>query len=602
MVSFAEPRLLILLLLPGAAAAAVVFRHLVRLRLQRGMASPAVWDRVMGGVPATGLVRMLLWCTAAALIVLALARPQWGELPHEESVRTRDLVLALDVSDSMLAADMEPSRLARSIEAAQRLLPLLEGNRVGVVVFAGDAYPLVPLTKDLDAVSVFLGGIYPGMVGRPGSDLERAVAAALELLPPDGEGRVVVLVTDGENLQGNVDAAVKAIEESGVGALTVVAGTERGGPIPVPGPDGAVHHKRDANGQPVITRAHPEVLAAIASAVDGDSVRLDDSDVVHQLAAIVEQLRTREEEANRKVQKVEQFPLFLTTAAALLVLGFLLSPWRRLAATGLLLGLVSVPATAQHPSIQTGGTGGPQPATAPKPPAQTGAALPDGPAEGPPSEAIEPPLWQKMIPGGSRRMARDGMSRWREGELEDSARSFAGAAMLDPEDPERLYDLGTVLGAGGQLEAALPMLERAHAAGVPNAAYNSGTASLQQQQAEAAVQWLRQAVLADPGDLEAKRNYELALALLEQQQQQQEQEQEQENNDEQQEDEQQQEREQENQEEEQQQQEQEQPQPQPTPTPNDNEALFAALERAEAEAREAMQSPTPQPGTVEKDW
>jgi len=143
------------------------------------------------------------------------------------------------------------------------------------------------------------------------------------------------------------------------------------------------------------------------------------------------------------------------------------------------------------------------------------------------------------------------------------------------------------------------MLEQAHAAGVPNAAYNSGTSSLQQQQAEAAVQWLRQAVLADAGDLEAKRNYELALALLEQQQQQQ---QEQENDDEQQEDQQeeQQDEEQENQEDEQQDQPQEQPQP--TPTPSDNEALFAALERAEAEAREAMQSPTPQPGTVEKDW
>ena len=145
---------------------------------------------------------------------------------------------------------------------------------------AGEAYPLVPLTTDLDAVAAFLSGIYPGMVARPGSDLERAVAAALELLPPEGEGRVVVLVTDGENLQGNVDAAVSAIKDAGVGALTVVAGTERGGPIPVAGPDGAVHHKRDQNGQPVITRAHPEVLAAIADAVDGDSVELADRDVV----------------------------------------------------------------------------------------------------------------------------------------------------------------------------------------------------------------------------------------------------------------------------------------------------------------------------------
>lgn len=588
MVILGEARLLGLLLLPAAAAAAVIARHLVRLKLQRGLASPAVWDRVMGGVPATGMVRMLLWCGAAAMIVLALARPQWGELPGEESVRTRDLVLALDVSDSMLAADVPPSRLARSIEAAQRLLPLLEGNRVGVVVFAGEAYPLVPLTKDLDAVAVFLGGIYPGMVGRPGSDLERAVAASLELLPPDGEGRVVVLVTDGENLQGDVDTAVKAIKDSGVGALTVVAGTERGGPIPVPGPDGAMHHKRDSNDQPVITRAHPEVLADIADAVDGDTVRLDDGEVVHRLATIVEQLRTREEEANRTVRMVERFPLFLTMAAILLVAGFLLSPWRRLAVAAVALVLMAAPASAQQ---------GPQPAAVPQPPAQSGVGAPGAPPVEGQQETVEPPTWQKFVPGGSRRMAREGMARWQDGELEDSARSFAGAAILDPENPERLFDLGTVLGAGGQIEAAVPILEQAHAAGVPNAAYNSGTSSLQQQQAEAAVKWLREAVLADPGDLEAKRNYELALAMLEEQQQQEQEQQDEQDQEEQDEQEQQGEEEQEQQEQEEQQQ-----QPQPTPTPVDNEALFAALERAEAEAREAMQSPTPQPGTVEKDW
>ena len=595
MVSFAEARALGLLLLPAVAAVAVVARHFLRLRQQRELASPSVWDRVMGGVPATGLVRMLLWCGAAVMIILALARPQWGELPTEQSVRTRDLVLALDVSDSMLAADVPPSRLVRAIEAAQRLLPLLEGNRVGVVVFAGEAYPLVPLTKDLDAVAAFLGGIYPGMVARPGSDLERAVAAALELLPAEGEGRVVVLVTDGENLQGDVDQAVSSIKQAGVGALTVVAGTERGGPIPIPDAGGAVHHKRDQNGQPVITRAHPEVLAAIADAVDGDTVTLADRDVVQQLATIVEELRTREEEQNRSVQKVEQFPLFLALAAVVLVASFLLSPWRRLTAAAVagLLSLAAIPAGAQQNAQQ---------ASAPQPPSNgmAGGAPEAAEAQG---ESLAPPAWQRIVPGGSRRMSRQGVARWQEGDVEEAVRSFAGAAMLDPENPERLFDLGTVLGAAGQLEAAQPMFEQAHAAGVPDAAYNSGTASLQQQQAEAAVRWLREAVLADPDDLEAKRNYELALAMLEEQeQQQQEQEQEQEQNEEDQQDEEQEQNEEEQQDEEQEQNPEQQPAPTPTPTPADNEALFQALERAEAEAREAMQSPTPQPGTVEKDW
>jgi len=586
MVSFGEIRMLGLLVLPALVGAAVIARHLTRLRLQRGLASPAVWDRVMGGLPATGLVRMLMWCGAAVMIIVALARPQWGELPSDESVRTRDLVLALDVSASMLATDVPPSRMARSIEAAQRLLPLLEGNRVGVVVFSGEAYPLVPLTTDLDAVAAFLSGIYPGMVARPGSDIEQAVGAALELLPPEGEGRVVVLVTDGENLQGNINTAVSAIKDAGVGALTVVAGTERGGPIPVEGPDGAIHHKRDQNGQPVITRAHPDVLAAIAEAVDGASVELADRDVVGQLARIVDTLRTREAEANRTVQKVEQFPLFLTVAAGLLVGGFLVSPWRRLAALTAMAGFLFVAPTGAQQSAQ--------PASVPQPPPMT---APPATAADEPAPVVEPPTWQRVVPGGSRRMARQGVTRWLGGEVETAAESFAGAAMLDPDNPERLYDLGTALGAGGQLEAAIPILEQAHAGGVPNAAYNSGTSSLQYQQAEAAVKWLREAVLLDPDDLEAKRNFELALAMLEEQQQEQE-------NQDQEQDEQEQEEEQEQEQEQEQDQDEEQQnqQPAPTPTPSDSEALFQALERAEAEAREAMQSPTPQATTVEKDW
>jgi tetratricopeptide (TPR) repeat protein len=211
------------------------------------------------------------------------------------------------------------------------------------------------------------------------------------------------------------------------------------------------------------------------------------------------------------------------------------------------------------------------------------------PAEAPPLPA--PSWWQRLIPGGSRRLSRSGATSWRSGELEEAARDFAAAAALDPENPNRLFDFGTVMAAGGQLQAAEPLLAKAHEGGVEGAAYNSGTAALQLGQAEPAVRWLRQALLAQPDDPDVKRNYELALRLLEQQQQQQQ--------------------EQEQEQEEQQQDQENQPSPTPspspsgaapTPTPSTNEALFSALDRAEAEAREAMQSPTPSSSSVEKDW
>ena len=589
MVTFAEPARLALLLLPAAAALAAVFRHRFRRAQQRRLASPGVWVRLLGGVPATGLARLFLWCGAAAMIALALARPQWGELPMEESVRTRDLVVALDVSDSMRCEDVRPSRLTRGIETISHLLPQLEGNRLAVVVFAGDAYPLVPLTTDLSAVGVFLDGVEPGMVALPGSNLERAVEVSLELLPEEGEGRLLMLFTDGENLQGDVEAATAALDGAGVGFVGVVAGTERGGPIPEPDARGALHYKRDGGGQPVVTRAHPEVLEAISDELGGEVVALSDSDVVRGVASAVEEMRTREATETRNIRRQERFPVFLAAAAALLLLGFGLSPWRRLAAA-VLVSAILFP-----------GVGSAQVAA----PANSAPQMQAPPAaERSPEQPLpEASWWQRLIPGGGRRLARSGVAHWGAGDLEGAVSAFSGAADLEPEKPDRLYDLGTSLAATGRIETAQQLLAEAAEGGARDAAFNSGTAALEQAQAEAALEWLKRAMIANPDDVEAKHNYELALRMLEQQQnQQQDQQQDEENQEEQ---------DQEEQDQEDQTGDQEQPTPTPsagqgapppTPTPNPNQPLFAALDRAEAEAREAMKSPTPQAGKVEKDW
>jgi tetratricopeptide (TPR) repeat protein len=203
------------------------------------------------------------------------------------------------------------------------------------------------------------------------------------------------------------------------------------------------------------------------------------------------------------------------------------------------------------------------------------------------------PWWQRWIPGGSRRLADQGVDRWRHEDVEGAAEAFAGAARLDPDSPIRLFDLGTAVAAGGELEAATPLLERAHREGIDGAAYNAGTAALVAGQPEQAVRWLREALLAAPDDPDVKRNYELAMRMLERQQQQQ----------------------QDDQQQEQQQQDPSdqpeptptpQPEPQggaPTPTPDANNGLFQALDNAEAQAREAMRTPTPsQQPKVEKDW
>jgi tetratricopeptide (TPR) repeat protein len=369
----------------------------------------------------------------------------------------------------------------------------------------------------------------------------------------------------------------------------VVAGTERGGPIPEPDRNGGVHYKRDSGGQPVVTRAHPEILEAIAAELDGEVVSLSDTDVVQQVAAAIEQVRTREVVETTNVRRIERFPVFLAAAAALLLLGFALSPWRRLAAAAVLVMLALPGSLAAQSAAPAAGAPGVQ--TLPQADTHAEEPLPTA------------PWWQRLIPGGVRRLARSGIVRWNAGDAEGATTAFAEAADLDPEAPERQYDLGTVLASRGRFETAQPLLEKAAEAGAPNAAFNSGTAALEQSDVEGALEWLKHAMISNPEDLDAKHNYELALRMLEEQQKQQDQNQQQDQEDQEDNEEQQDQKRRDND-------DQQQPTPTPasgqgaapTPTPNPNQPLFAALDRAEADAREAMQSPTPQPGKVEKDW
>ncbi len=590
MVIFAQPERLWLLFAVAGIISLVLVRHRSRLARQRKMASPAVWDRLMGGAPATGVWRMVLWCAAAALIVLALARPQWGAMPDEVSIRTRDLVLAVDVSDSMQCPDVQPNRLGRSLEIIGRALPGLGGNRIGVVVFAGEAYSLIPLTTDLEAVASFLDGVHPGMVGKPGSNLEAAVGAAVRLLPAEGEGRVVVLFSDGENLQGRIDVAASVLKEAGAGLLGIVVGTERGGPIPAFDASGAVHYKKNKDGQPVVTRAETATFEKMAEKVGGEVLVAGGAQTEKELIAAVEGLRTREVQTEQKPRRIERFPVFLIAATLMVICSFLLSPWRRRAAVALILlafGVIPVEAQQSPPSV---------PVIHGPPQGEVAAGQVQQP------ESVS--WWQRWIPGGSRRLARAGMSRWEDGDAEKAVKNFDGAAQLDPENPERIYDLGTGLAALGAAEPAIALLTQAEDGGVAGSSYNAGTAALTGEQAEMAVEFLRRALLADGENPEVKRNFELALKM---QQEQQEQEQEQDNQDENEDQ-----KDEQEEQEEQDQQDQQQPTPtpdpsgeqgpQPTPTPDPNGGLFDALDRAEAEAREAMQTPVPQSGNVEKDW
>ncbi len=532
----------------------------------------------MGAPPATGLVRMLLWCLAAGMTVVALARPQWGAVPQERSIRTRDLIIALDLSDSMLCPDLPPSRLERVMTELRQLLPKLLGNRVGVVVFAGEAYPLVPLTTDLEAVLAFLSSVEPAMIGSPGSNLEQAVSVSLDLLPEEGQGRVVVLISDGENRQGNPEAAAERLERSGVRLLALVAGAAAGGPIPVPHKDGSLRYKLAANGQPVITRARRDLLKTLADAGHGELIDLAAAHASRRLLTSVNRLRTREQTMTQPAQRQERFPLVLLTAVVMVTAGFAVPCWRRRVLVPPLLILLALlpgcaPGLVGADDRQAPVAAGPTP-TGPTP---TGPALLN---QGP-----EPTWWQRLIPGGSRRMARSGLVSWQRSEHQTAVQHLTIAAKLDPTSRHRWYDLGTALAASGNPEAALPILREAYERGAADAAFNLGTTALLQGRSELAVVWLRRALLADPDAADVRLNYELALQLQTARQSSNDGQLHQPSADEQ------------------------APAPQPVvvkspqiPSQLTTEAIYSALQRSENQARAALRSSQARPAPVNEDW
>jgi Ca-activated chloride channel family protein len=216
--------------------------------------------------------RLALVLIAACGVSLALARPQWGTRLQEVRRKGVDLVIAIDVSRSMLAQDVSPSRLALARAALSSLIERLPDDRVGLVAFAGEAQLLCPLTLDHGAARVFLEALDPGIVAAPGSDLAAAIRKGAGLFDAsERQYKVLVLITDGEDHDTSPLDAAKAAAEQGVVIFPLGVGTTRGEPIPVRDAEGQVKdYVRDEQGQVVTSRLDVPTLEGIAAAAHGE--------------------------------------------------------------------------------------------------------------------------------------------------------------------------------------------------------------------------------------------------------------------------------------------------------------------------------------------
>ena len=327
----ASEMLIAYLLLPALIALA----WWTRIRKQRDMALLAdrhLLNRLTASVNRTGrAIKTGLLLIAITLLITALARPQFGSRVETVRREGQDILIALDLSASMVAEDVAPNRLNKAKFAIADLINRLEGDRVGLVAFAGDAFVQCPLTVDYGAATLFLNAMVPDMMSVQGTNLGQALSVAMDAFSEtDRRHRVLVVITDGEDHENQMEEAVDRAVEEGVRLYPVGIGSTEGVPIPELNTEGqAQGFKRDRDGAVVTTRLDESTLIMMAERTGGSYYRASPGgSELLELVAEVSAEDGQEFEVEQVTVFDEQYQIFLGLALTLLV-GEILIPDRR---------------------------------------------------------------------------------------------------------------------------------------------------------------------------------------------------------------------------------------------------------------------------------
>lgn len=255
--------------------------------------------------------------------VIALMRPQWGFQWQEVKRRGLDILVAIDTSKSMLAADVKPNRLERSKLAVQDLVKKLSGDRIGLIAFAGSSYLQCPLTVDYDGFLLALNDISVNSIGRGGTSISSAIDRALSVFKEgDKKYKVLILITDGEDHEGDAIAYAKKAQAAGVKIFTIGIGSSEGELIQVPDQQAKTSFLKDRAGNVVKTRLNEKILEDIAIVSGGMYVRASGANF--GLDTIYQQRLSRMEKQDTSARQAklyhERFQIFVTMA--LLLIGF----------------------------------------------------------------------------------------------------------------------------------------------------------------------------------------------------------------------------------------------------------------------------------------
>lgn len=272
------------------------------------------------------VLKIIVLCLAIACLSFAMVNPKVGTKLETVKREGVDIIFALDVSKSMLVEDIAPNRLDKAKQLITQIINNLAGDRVGIIGYAGSAFPQVPITTDFAAAKLFLAGMNTDMVSSQGTAITQAIELAQTFYDDEDQtNRVLFLVSDGEDHGGNIPKIAEEAAEKGIRIFTIGVGTVEGGPIPIKKNGVLQYYLRDSNNEQVISRLGEETLKEIAKITNGEYIDgTNTKEVVDRVKTILNAMDKKEFEAKQFTDFKDQFQWFLAGALFLLVLDLFL--------------------------------------------------------------------------------------------------------------------------------------------------------------------------------------------------------------------------------------------------------------------------------------
>jgi Ca-activated chloride channel homolog len=323
---FANPEFLYLLLLLPVMIILFVLDIIRKRKTIRRIGDQKLVNNLIPELSeARPIVKFIIFILAVGSCIIVLSRPQFGSKIEDVKKQGVEVIIALDVSNSMLAEDIQPNRLTRAKQAISRLVDNLDNDKIGLIVFAGDAYTQIPVTTDYVSAKMFLSSISPEMVPKQGTSIGAAISLGMRSFSPgENKSKAMIIITDGENHEDDPVTVAEEAAKAGIIIHTIGIGSEQGVPVPLV----AGGHKdflKDIDGNTVITKLDEEILKKVALSTNGNYVRANNSNIgLDEIFGEIRKMKKQELESTVYTEYNDQFQIFAAIALFLLILEFII--------------------------------------------------------------------------------------------------------------------------------------------------------------------------------------------------------------------------------------------------------------------------------------